>query len=257
MPATVALGDRVVAERGEVDVGQRREDLDATAGPGSAHRRGGQRAVVEDRPEPARSARPAASLTSGALPALATTRKRSSAEPVDDQVVEDPAVGGADHRVVGAADGERRRVRDERARPGRRPPPAPRRTARPCATGRTARPARGRPDAPRGSRRTGAASASRRTRSAWRRARWWRSASGRACGRVGARSRGRPRSALGRRGSGRGARSAPPGLAAARRGPARSRRSAAPPARRRSTQRTSSNSWSWRARSPPVGSIRK
>ena len=34
-PGDLALGDRVIAERGEVDVGQRREDVDARAGPGS------------------------------------------------------------------------------------------------------------------------------------------------------------------------------------------------------------------------------
>ena len=34
-------------------------------------------------------------------------------EPVDDQVVEDAAVGRADHRVLGAADGQRRWVRHE------------------------------------------------------------------------------------------------------------------------------------------------
>ena len=36
-------------------------------------------------------------------------------EAIDDQVVDDAAVGRTDHRVVGAPDGERRRVRDQRA----------------------------------------------------------------------------------------------------------------------------------------------
>ena len=60
-------------------------------------------------------------------------------EAVHDQVVEDAAVGGADHRVVRAADGQRRRVRDERrGQRGARPPDPPR-PARPCARGRTGR----------------------------------------------------------------------------------------------------------------------
>ena len=54
-----------------------------------------------------------ASLTTGALEALATTRNRSGPEPVDDEIVDDAAVGRADHRVVGPALLQRRRIRDE------------------------------------------------------------------------------------------------------------------------------------------------
>jgi len=38
------------------------------------------------------------------------------ADSVDDQVIDDPAVGGAHHRVLGATDGQARRVGDERRR---------------------------------------------------------------------------------------------------------------------------------------------
>ena len=39
-------------------------------------------------------------------------------QPIDDEVVDDPAVGGTDHRVVRPPDGERRRVRDDAAGEG-------------------------------------------------------------------------------------------------------------------------------------------
>ena len=73
-----ALGDRVVAQGVEVDVGQRREDL-ASARALDRDEAGRQRAVVEDRPEAGSRRSASASETTAALPALATTRNRSSA----------------------------------------------------------------------------------------------------------------------------------------------------------------------------------
>ena len=88
--------------------------ISTARGPWIADERRRQRAVVEDRLEASEPLGERVADDAGALPALATTRKRSSAEAVDDQVVEDPAVRGDDHRVVGAAVGERRRVGHER-----------------------------------------------------------------------------------------------------------------------------------------------
>ena len=72
-----SFGDPVVADAGQVEVGQRREDLHR---PGTldGDEGGSQRAVVEDRPE---RLDPLGEQVAHerALPALATTRKRSSA----------------------------------------------------------------------------------------------------------------------------------------------------------------------------------
>ena len=65
-----------------------------------------------------------ASDTTVALPALATTRNRSSAEPVHDQVVDDPAILGADHRVLGPADRQGAVGPTRAQRRGHRRPPA-------------------------------------------------------------------------------------------------------------------------------------
>ena len=158
----VPFRDRVVAQAVQRHVRQPPEH----AGRARALQRDkphGQRTVVEHGPEALdRAAR--ASLTAVALAALATTMNRSSPEPVDDQVVEDTAFGEADHRVVGAADLDLRRVRCERVGQRLSRAPGPRRIARPCATGRRSPPGCAPPDAPRGCRSTGAASTSRRTR---------------------------------------------------------------------------------------------
>ena len=82
-------------------------------GPWTASSAGRERPVVEDRPEALESLDQRVRDDRARSPAFATTRNRSSAEPVDDEVVDDAAVRRADHRVVGPPDGEGRRVADQ------------------------------------------------------------------------------------------------------------------------------------------------
>ena len=70
---------------------------------------GGQRAVVEDRP---RAVEPLGQRVrhDRGVARVGDDEEARLAEPVDDEVVDDPAVVGADHRIVGAPDREARRV---------------------------------------------------------------------------------------------------------------------------------------------------
>ena len=105
------LGDPVVADPGEVEVGQRGEDLHR---PGTldGDERGGQRAVVEDRPERLDPLGEQVADERG-VARVGDDEEALLGEPVDDQVVEDPAVRGADHRILGPADGQPGRLRDD------------------------------------------------------------------------------------------------------------------------------------------------
>ncbi len=122
IPATVALRDAVVADGVEVEVGEGSEDVER-ARTLDRHEPGRERPVVEDGAEPRQPLRERV----GDDPRV--RRVRDDHEPVvgeavDDEVVEDPPVGRADHRVVRAPDGEGGRVGDERRRergPGLRP----------------------------------------------------------------------------------------------------------------------------------------
>ena len=163
MPATVALGDPVVADRARGRGSVSGPRISIERGPWTA-----TRPVARERSS--RTAREAVEPLGQRVRDDPRVRRVGDdhepvlGEAVDDQVVDDPAVRGADHRVVGTPDGERRRIGDQRRRQGLRRPRGPRRRARPCATGRTGPRPTARRDAPRGSRRTGSASASRRTR---------------------------------------------------------------------------------------------
>ncbi len=113
-PGDGPLGGGVVAQRRQVDVGQRPEDL-GRARTLDGQQAGRQRPVVEDRLEALES------LGEGVgddrrVAGVGDDQEAVLAEAVDDQVVDDPAVGRADHRVVGATDGQARRVGDERRR---------------------------------------------------------------------------------------------------------------------------------------------
>ena len=136
MPATVPVGDAVVAQRAP---GRHRYAAARTSterGPWIGDEAGRERLVVEHGP---RTVEPLGQRIGHDLRIrrVGDDHEPVLGEPVDDQVVEDAAVGRADHRVVGAADRERRRVRHERAAQAPRRRRHPRRAARPCATGRT------------------------------------------------------------------------------------------------------------------------
>ena len=103
--------------RREVEVGERPEDVEAARAL-DRDEAGRERAVVEDRLEAVEP------LGERVRHDLRVRGVRDDHEPVlgqavHDEVVDDPAVRGADHRVVRAADGERRRVADERPGEGR------------------------------------------------------------------------------------------------------------------------------------------
>ena len=122
-----------------------------SAGPG--RRRGRSRASGRrGRPRTRRAARPGRRDTTCGVAGVGDDQEPLVGEPVDDQVVDDPAV----RRRRSSSSGRARSpsaggfVTSGRGE-GRRRRPGPRRTARPCATGRTGRPARGRRGAPRGS----------------------------------------------------------------------------------------------------------
>ena len=146
-PGHDALGDPVVADRRQVELRQRSEDVER-ARPLDRDEPGREGAVVEDGAEALEP------LGERVRHDPRVRRVGDDHEPVlgqavDDQVVEDPAVGGADHRVVRPAHGEGRRVGHERAGEGRARIVALRPRARPCATGRTGPRRTGRRGAPR------------------------------------------------------------------------------------------------------------
>ena len=108
------LGGGVVAQRRQVDVGQRPEDLGG-AWTLDGQQPGRQRPVVEDRLEALESLGEGVGDDRG-VAGVGDDQEAVLAQAIDDQVVDDPAVGGAHHRVVGATDGQARRVGDERRR---------------------------------------------------------------------------------------------------------------------------------------------
>jgi hypothetical protein len=107
----LALGDGVVLEPVQVDVGQRRQDLRG-AGPLDRDQRGGQGPVVEDGLP---AIEPMGQLVRHhrGVAGVRDHQEPLRPEPVDDQVVDHAAVGGDDHRVLGATHGERPGVRDQ------------------------------------------------------------------------------------------------------------------------------------------------
>ena len=264
MPGDRALGDRVVAERVEVDVGQRREDLDRARALDRDERRR-ERPVVEDRPEAREPLGQRVAHDLG-VAGVGDDEEALRPEPVDDQVVDDrrrparrssstgrgpsaraggfvtsaeasasPASGALDEQLAHVRQVEQAGPLADRAvlledpgvLDGHQPaaeldqPRAERRVA--VAERRLVEPAR-------------------RRRSRSRPARVARPARAATEPAAGDGVAGRAIDDL--RGPGD-------------EGRARSRRSAACAASSNATQRTCSNSWSWRARSPPIGSIRK
>ena len=113
-PGDGALGGGVVAQAGQVDVGQRGEDLDRPRAL-DGKQAGRQRPVVEDRLE-ALEAFGQRVRHDRRVARVGDDQEAGLAEAVDDQVVDDPAVGRADHRVLGAPDGQARRIGHERGR---------------------------------------------------------------------------------------------------------------------------------------------
>ena len=114
MPGDRALGRRVVAQAGQVDVGQRGEDLDRPRAL-DGEQAGRQRSIVEDGLE-ALEALGQRVRHDGRVARVGDDQEAGLAEAVDDEVVDDPAVGRADHRVLGAPDGQARRIGDEGGR---------------------------------------------------------------------------------------------------------------------------------------------
>ncbi len=111
-PRDGALGGRVVAQAGQVDVGQRGEDLDRARAL-DGEQAGRQRSVVEDGLE---ALQPLGQRVrhDGRIARVGDDQEARLAQAVDDEVVDDPAVGRADHRVLGAPDGQARRIGHER-----------------------------------------------------------------------------------------------------------------------------------------------
>ena len=110
-------GDRslrrgVVAQRRQVDIGQRPEDLGGQRALDS-QQSGRERAIVEDGLEPFEPGGECVGHDRR-VARVGDDQEALLAEPVDDEVVDDPAVGGADHRVLGATDGQGGRIRDQR-----------------------------------------------------------------------------------------------------------------------------------------------
>ena len=123
MPATTALGDRVVAEGAEVDVRERSERSPAAAGPWMAtsdvaSERSSRTALraVEAGCQLVRDDR--------GVPGVGDDEETLLGEPVDDEIVDDPAIRGAQHRVLGPPDGERPGIRHD-GRGERVPGPRP------------------------------------------------------------------------------------------------------------------------------------
>ncbi len=105
------LAGRVVAQPGDVDVGQRRDDLDGTRAL-DGEQPGRQRPVVKDRLEPLEA--PGQRIRHDRrIAGVGDHQEAGLAQSVDDEVVDDPAIRRAHHRVVGAADGQAGWIRDE------------------------------------------------------------------------------------------------------------------------------------------------
>ena len=238
LAARVALGDGVVLERGQVDVRQRPEQLRRTRALDGDERRP-QRSIVERRVV---AGQPLAQLVDDdlAVRRVGHDHEAVRGDAVDDQVVDDPAVGRADHAVVRATLGQPRRIADERSGEARAAPgpltqtsPMCERSNRPTRS-RTARCSSRMPEYWTGISQPAKSMSRRRARGDARRARsaarwclYWQALE------AGERQRLLDQLALGRKGQ-------------QRRAP-----------RATGTQRTSSNSWSCSSRLPPIGSIRK
>ena len=106
------LADRVVAQRAEIHIREWLDDVDGsrTLDGAQGHR---QRAIVQNGPEP-REALDEGVAHDMSIRGIGDDEEPLLGEPVDDEVVDDPAVLGADHRVVGPANGEGRWIADER-----------------------------------------------------------------------------------------------------------------------------------------------
>ncbi len=108
----MSLGDRVVAQAGELDVSQRSEDL-GRARALNGDQRSPQRSVVERRVM-AHEAFAQCGRDRFPVRRVGHDHEALVGDPIDDQVVDDPAVIGADHAVLRAAHGEPGRVTDQR-----------------------------------------------------------------------------------------------------------------------------------------------
>ena len=112
MPGDLALRDGVVAERPEVDSSQRTQRVDRSR-PLDRDQSHGERPVVEDRGRAAQALRQGV-RHDGRVAGVGDDEEPLVGQAVDDEVVDDAAVRGADHRVVGSTDREGWRIRDER-----------------------------------------------------------------------------------------------------------------------------------------------
>ena len=110
----MAAGDGVVLERRQVDIGQRLEQLRGPRALDGDERRA-QRRVVEGGVV-AREPLAQRGRDGFAIGRVGHDHEALTGDAVDDQVVDDAAVVGADHRVVRAAFGQARRVADDRRR---------------------------------------------------------------------------------------------------------------------------------------------
>ena len=116
-PGHLALRDGVVAQGRQVDPGQRGEDRDGPR-PLDGQQAGRERAVVEDRPE-AGQALGERIRDDGRIAGVGDDQEPLLGQAIDDEVVDDAAVGRHDHRVVGAPDRECRWVRHQGRGQGR------------------------------------------------------------------------------------------------------------------------------------------
>jgi hypothetical protein len=107
----VAVRDRVVAQRCAVDVGEWSQDLRG-AGPLNGHQRYGQRPILDRAVEYCCSFSQRVPNTSD-VRGIGNHHVPLVGKPIDDQVVHDPAVGEADHRVMGPPDCKPAGIRDE------------------------------------------------------------------------------------------------------------------------------------------------
>ncbi len=114
-----AFGDGVVAQTVQGDVGQRSQHGGSQRSL-DGHERGRQGAVVEDG---AAAGQPFGQRIADGrgVGGVGDDQEPLGTEAVDDQVVDDAAVGCADHRILGPAYRQRRRIADQRiSEPGAR-----------------------------------------------------------------------------------------------------------------------------------------
>ena len=111
-----ALGGRVVAQGGEVDIGQRGEDLDRSRAL-NGEQAGRQRSVVEDGLEALETLGERVGHDRG-VARVGDDEEAGLGQAVDDEIIDDAAVRRADHRILGATDIQARGIRDEGGRQG-------------------------------------------------------------------------------------------------------------------------------------------